>query len=308
MIGRVFGELGLAVLERGWLSSNNIVFPATSGAPASVVDTGYDSHADQTLALLRSQLGGAPIERVLNTHLHSDHCGGNAALQEASGCEVWVPEPSFDAVAGWDEDRLSFRATNQRCRRFTAQRALCIGERVRLGALDWEVIAAPGHDPDAVMLFQCRSGVLITADALWEQRLAIIFPELEGGSGFREAREALATIESLRPRIVIPGHGAPFTGVAEALASSRKRIDQFEADPAKHLAYAERALTMFHMFECQRVERVKLVRWLMETPIFRSAHRRCPDTDPARRAEAVVERLVVDRLLDIDAEGFLSVR
>ena len=44
----------LSVLERGWLSSNNIVF-ADDEVP-TVVDTGYVTHADATLALLQQAL------------------------------------------------------------------------------------------------------------------------------------------------------------------------------------------------------------------------------------------------------------
>ena len=70
----------VVVLERGWLSSNNILF---IGAEETVlVDTGYATHAEQTLALVESTLGPRLLDRILNTHLHSDHCGGNAALQQ----------------------------------------------------------------------------------------------------------------------------------------------------------------------------------------------------------------------------------
>jgi glyoxylase-like metal-dependent hydrolase (beta-lactamase superfamily II) len=69
----------VVVFERGWLSSNNILFVGED--ETALVDTGYATHAEQTLALVGSALGSRPLDRVLNTHLHSDHCGGNAALQ-----------------------------------------------------------------------------------------------------------------------------------------------------------------------------------------------------------------------------------
>ena len=71
---------GMTVLERGWLSANNIVFAAQAGDAegAAVIDTGYVTHSAQTLALIESTLAGQPLARILNTHLHSDHCGGNA--------------------------------------------------------------------------------------------------------------------------------------------------------------------------------------------------------------------------------------
>ena len=92
-----FQTLGLQVLQRDWLSSNQIVFrgpvgPAGDAVPDQagvVVDTGYSAHADQTVALVETALAGRPLGRILNTHLHSDHCGGNQALQQAWG-QQWV--------------------------------------------------------------------------------------------------------------------------------------------------------------------------------------------------------------------------
>ena len=69
----------MQVLQRGWLSSNNILF--TGGDQTALVDSGYLTHAAQTVALVRHGLQGRPLDRLINTHLHSDHCGGNAALQ-----------------------------------------------------------------------------------------------------------------------------------------------------------------------------------------------------------------------------------
>jgi len=295
----IFEQLGLRVIERGWLSSNNVLFRSTRGSPATLIDTGYDAHSEQTISLLSAQLGDEALERALNTHLHSDHCGGNAALQARWGCEVWVPEASADAVAAWDEDKLSFRATDQRCRPFNSQRSLRPGERLRIGTHDWDIIAVAGHDPDALMFYQRDSGVLITADALWEDRLAIIFPELAGESGFGAARAALDAIEKLEPAIVIPGHGRPFSGVADALQTSRRRIEQFEREPERHFVYAERALTMFHMLEHRCRTETALVVWLTETPVFRVLQDRLvsAQSNASDRATRVIDRLVNDGLL-----------
>ena len=67
----------MRVFERGWLSSNNVLL-FDDDSSATLVDTGYVSHRTQTLALVQSALGGRKLTRILNTHLHSDHCGGNA--------------------------------------------------------------------------------------------------------------------------------------------------------------------------------------------------------------------------------------
>jgi len=70
---------GVQVFERGWLSSNNVLL--CDDDAATLVDSGYATHASQTLALVEHALGARPLDQLVNTHLHSDHCGGNAALQ-----------------------------------------------------------------------------------------------------------------------------------------------------------------------------------------------------------------------------------
>jgi DNA recombination-dependent growth factor C len=50
----------LRVLERGWLSANNVVF--LDGDEATVVDTGYVTHAAQTVELVRHALDGQDIQ------------------------------------------------------------------------------------------------------------------------------------------------------------------------------------------------------------------------------------------------------
>lgn len=304
---RVLADLRIVVLERGWLSSNNVVLHPADGRPATVVDTGYGAHVAQTLALLEAQSGAAGVSRVVNTHLHSDHCGGNAGVRARWGCETWVPELSFGAVQAWDETRLTYALTDQECPRFGAERAMAVGEDLSLAGERWRVLAAPGHDPEAVMLWHEASRVLISGDALWEARLAIIFPELDGRSGFAEARRVLDVIEALEPALVIPGHGAPFTGVQAALANSRSRLALFEAEPSRHLAHAARALAMFHMLEHRGKPRAALIHWLTQTPVFRALLERLGQGDLQAAAMQVVDRLVTDGALHALPDGTLRV-
>ena len=141
----------IQVFERGWLSSNNILFTGPEGT--ALVDSGYVTHAPQTLALVRHALQGRPLARLLNTHLHSDHCGGNALLQATYGCHTAIPALDAAKVAAWDEDALSYRATGQQCARFSFDATLAPGDMLELGGLRWQVLAAPGHDPHALLLF-----------------------------------------------------------------------------------------------------------------------------------------------------------
>lgn len=268
---------GLRVFERGWLSSNNVLIPgedSEDGEGAVLVDAGHCVHASQTVALLRQALAGRPLARVLNTHLHSDHCGGNAALQREFGAEVRIPPGSWDAVRAWDEDALSYRATGQRCERFRADARLEPGAPLVLGGRRWEVLAAPGHDPDSVMLFDARHGVLISADALWENGFGVVFPELEGERAFDDVAAVLELIARLPVAVVVPGHGAPFTDVDGALARSRSRLAAFRADPARHARHGAKVLVKYHLMEEQSQPLAALRDWAGGTPLLQAIWQR----------------------------------
>lgn len=113
------------VLQRGWLSSNNILF--IGDGQNALVDSGYATHAPQTLELVAHLLRGQKLDLLVNTHTHSDHCGGNAALQQAYGCRTLIPEAEARAVRDWDDAALSYVATGQQCPRAVTLR----GDSVR---------------------------------------------------------------------------------------------------------------------------------------------------------------------------------
>jgi glyoxylase-like metal-dependent hydrolase (beta-lactamase superfamily II) len=259
----------IRVFERGWLSSNNVLL--VDDDCAAIVDTGYATHAHQTLALVQQALGERPLDLIVNTHLHSDHCGGNALLQSSWPCGTLIPASEAGAVSDWDEARLSFRATAQTCERFGFTGTIAPGATLRLGALDWQVLGAPGHDPHSLMLYCADERVLISADALWENGFGVIFPELEGESGFAEEQAVLEAIAALDVRLVIPGHGAPFTNVGQALDRAFSRVAWLRADPARNAKNALKVLIVFKLLDVRAMSFATLLQMLDDAAVMRAA-------------------------------------
>jgi glyoxylase-like metal-dependent hydrolase (beta-lactamase superfamily II) len=256
---------GVTVLERGWLSSNSIVI--TGREQCALIDSGYCTHSDQTLLLVESALQGRPLDLLINTHLHSDHVGGNAALQvRYPPVQTLIPPGHAQYVTTWDTEKLTYKPTGQNCPQFRFDATLQPGTEVRLGDLAWQVHAAPGHDSHSVILFEPISCVLVSADALWERGFGVVFPELDGDDAFHEVAQTLDVIEALKPVLVIPGHGSPFTDVSGALSRARQRLDGFVSDPARHLQHAAKVLLKFKLLELQSVSLVDLLAWAEATP------------------------------------------
>ncbi len=280
----------MRVLERGWLSSNNIVFIGRDRT--ALVDSGYLTHAPQTLALVAHALQGRPLDRLVNTHLHSDHCGGNAALQQAYRCRTTIPAAEAGKVRAWDEAALTYAATGQQCARFTFDDTIAPGDAIELGDLDWQVLGAPGHDPHSLILYCPAERILISADALWENGFGVIFPELDGESGFAETRATLELIATLDIGLVIPGHGAPFTDAGKALNTAFSRIDYLAADPVRNAQNAVKVLLKFLLLERQRIALADVPRLLSEIRLFATANRRYLHQPEPQLAQWTIGQLV----------------
>jgi len=274
------------------MSSNNILLHG-EGAGAVLVDAGHVLHAGQTVALVRQALRGEPLAGVINTHLHSDHCGGNASLQRAFGCRITIPPGQWEAARAWDEVALSYGPTGQRCERFVPDARLLPGDAVEVGGRRWSALAAPGHDPHSLILFNAADGVVITADALWERGFGVVFPELEGESAFDDVGAVLDLIESLGARVAVPGHGEPFEDIATALRFARERLAAFRARPERHARHGAKVLVKYHLMEERQQPLTELLAWCASTPLFVAVWERLgrPDGSAAAFAGVIVREL-----------------
>jgi len=262
---------GIHFFERGWLSSNNILL--LDDTHCVLVDSGYHTHAAQTFALVNGILQGRPLTAIVNTHLHSDHCGGNAFLQARyPEVQTWIPPGHIAYVQHWDPIRLGYQGTGQHCPMFTANAALTVGQSIEIAGNSWLMYAAAGHDPHSFILFSKETGICITADALWENGFGVVFPEIEGEEGFEDVGLTLDLIESLQPTLIFPGHGAPFTDISGALIRARDRLARFTRAPTKHSLYAAKVLVKFKLLEFQQISVEDFHKWASTATHLHTIH------------------------------------
>jgi glyoxylase-like metal-dependent hydrolase (beta-lactamase superfamily II) len=280
----------IRVLERGWLSSNNILID--NGGDCTLIDSGYVAHREQTLQLLQHVLKGKALTRLINTHCHSDHVGGNAAVQRAFGCRTSIPAGEAPAIDAWDDAALMLSYTGQSAERFSYDDTLFVGDKLQLGGLEWEALAAPGHDPHALMFYAPGARMLISGDALWENGFGLIFQELFGQpGGFADTRATLQTIARLPIDTVIPGHGAPFGNVERALETAFQRLDAYERDPAKLARHALKVMLSFALMIRGRIALAELPQFLAGIPICTDINQRFLRLPEAELREYLVRDL-----------------
>ena len=291
---------GMQVLERGWLSANNILF--AQGERTTLVDSGYVTHAEQTVELVYHALAGRPLERLINTHSHSDHIGGNAALKAAFDCEIIVPAGLHAAIADWDQDALLLSPLGQQNARFQHDRLIGANNEFEMGGMTWLSLAVPGHDMEALAYYNAEHRLLISGDALWENGFGVIFPELLGeADGLASTRQTLEMLAKLPIDIVIPGHGSPFAGVDAAFERAFRRLEVFTADIDKLAWHAIKVIVSFAMIEKRCIAKREFPAFVLGLPFAVDVNARFLDL-PDDQLVAKVERelLLVNALRLVD--------
>jgi glyoxylase-like metal-dependent hydrolase (beta-lactamase superfamily II) len=196
-----------------------------------------------------------------------------------------------DKVRVWDEDALSYRATGQQCARFMFDETIAPGDMLAMGELSWQALSAPGHDPHALLFWCAGEGILIAGDALWQNGFGVIFPELAGEPGFGEVKATLDLIASLEPRLVIPGHGAPFTDVDAALQRAYGRLDYLSFDPARNAENGVKVLLKFLLIERRTMPLAEVAALFETVPLLVLARERFLPHPAAELAQWAVRAL-----------------
>lgn len=294
--------LCVRVIIRDWLNANHIVL---IGRQRTVlIDSGYGRDTAQTLSKVDEVLAGRPLDWLVNTHCHSDHMGGNAAVRNAHRCRVSIPRDEAPLIDAWDEQALWLSYADQRCERFSFDDTVAPGDEFDWGDLHWRAITAPGHDMAALMFFSEETGVLISGDALWENGFGILLPGPDRNTRLAATRATLENIARLPVRTVIPGHGQPFADVGAALERSLQRLAAFERDELRMVRHVLKVMFVFSLMDRRRLAVDELDDYLESVPLYADFNRQYLQLDRTALADLIVgdlERSGAVRRLD----GFL---
>lgn len=148
----------------------------------TLVDVGQDPAILASIERAPTGVGKWPVEQVVLTHSHSDHCALLPQVRAAFHPRVWAFSPNLEGVDGLLSDGLS----------------------LRMGDAVFEVVHTPGHSSDSICLYNQSEGVLFAGDS----PLVITSP---GGSYEAGFRAALAKLCARNVSRIYFGHGPPLT-------------------------------------------------------------------------------------------------
>jgi glyoxylase-like metal-dependent hydrolase (beta-lactamase superfamily II) len=199
----------------------------------TLVDAALPGSAPAIRAAARKH--GLPIRRIVLTHAHLDHVGALDVLHEGlPEAEVLISERDARMLAGDrrldpGESPAKLRGSWKTCS--TAPTGF-LHHGDRIGSL--QVVAAPGHTPGHMALFDTRDGTLIAGDAFQTRagvavsgtiRPLFPFPAMGTWSKITSLESAIA-LRNLAPARLATGHGevreAPLPAIDRAIATAQR--------------------------------------------------------------------------------------
>lgn len=155
---------------------------------------------------------------VLNSHTHDDHVGGNWEFDTIYGMDTDFTRQNArgsrdDAQAEIAPGEIcgtlpaGFDAKSYQTLPWKIMRYMHDGETIELGGRMIEVIATPGHTPDAISLLDRANGLLFTGDTYYPAPIWLFRPETDLDAYSRSIRR-LAALEP-KIKLVLGAHNIP---------------------------------------------------------------------------------------------------
>jgi glyoxylase-like metal-dependent hydrolase (beta-lactamase superfamily II) len=151
-----------------------------------------DSNLDGIIEQVEA-MGAKKIDKILLTHIHSDHCGGALALRKRCGAKLGIHRSRKGYLGGEDfqyddNDRLSF------------------------GDGELNVLHTPGHESGHCCFYESDEKILFSGDNILGYGTAVIHPPDGNMTDYLRSLERLLGFDI---SLILPGHG-PLIGKPEA--------------------------------------------------------------------------------------------
>lgn len=195
-------------------SEETISYLIVGDKRAVLFDTGMGI---SDLKKVTTELTKLPIV-VLNSHTHDDHVGDNWEFDTVYGMDTDFTRQNArgsreDAQAEVAPDQIcgalpkGFDAKNYVTRPWKITSYIHDGEKIDLGGRTLEVMATPGHTPDAISLVDRANGLLFTGDTYYPAPIWLYRAETDPDAYMASIRRLSALAHQVK--LVLGAHNVP---------------------------------------------------------------------------------------------------
>lgn len=130
------------------------IYVIDGGSELALVDAGFGPGTEEILANIRADgLDPRRIRQIFITHYHADHAGGSAKMTRATGAKLLAPKEAAPTIRKADADQIGlnwakkfgFYPADYIWEPCEVDHEFQDGDRIKVGDLEIEAIATPGH-------------------------------------------------------------------------------------------------------------------------------------------------------------------
>lgn len=194
-------------LPLGPIQTNCYILGCEQTGTAALIDPSWEGKG--IVAAANEQ--GFEVSHILLTHTHFDHVGGLAEVKQLTNAPIYVHPDAVammkmaDATANlWGFPMIPPPPADE---------LLQVGQKLKVGKLELEVLYTPGHAPGHVCFYLPAYQLLFAGDVIFQQSIGRT--DLPGGNYpllMRSIREKLLVLPDETQ--ILPGHG-PITTIGE---------------------------------------------------------------------------------------------
>ena len=166
---------------------------------------------------IASRLTSLPVV-VLNSHTHDDHVGGNWQFSSIFGMDTAFTRQNAKGSTADAQVEIApgeicgglpkgFDPKTYQTKPWHVSFFIHDGFKIKLGGRTVEVIATPGHTPDAIALIDRENGLLFTGDTYYPAPIWLYRPETD----LAAYEKSIARLAALAPEVktVLGAHNIP---------------------------------------------------------------------------------------------------
>jgi glyoxylase-like metal-dependent hydrolase (beta-lactamase superfamily II) len=176
-----------------------------TGKIPTIIDTGTGFHSRMVLQKLQLYLQPPTIRQIILTHEHFDHVGGVPELQKATQGNAKIIALA-SVVQKLKDGKSSFaEMLGGTMPSITVDLPVSGGEHITVGDDACEILAAPGHSPGCLCLYEEHSRSLFSGDTVFAHGGfgRYDFP----GGDFKTLLLSIERLAALDVDNLYPGHG-----------------------------------------------------------------------------------------------------
>jgi len=200
------------------------------GNSAVLIDSGSDKDAGRQIYRILNEQGWE-LKMIVNTHSNADHIGGNAFLQQKTGCAVaatkyeapFIESPFLEAAfvyGGYPYPELNSKFLVAKPSKVTD----VIYSSGPIKKTSLEAVPLPGHFFEMIGI-KTPDGIFFSADSLFPEKIIIKY-HLVFLYDLKQHLQTLDKLDILKADLYIPGHGEVLYSLESLIEINREKVKE----------------------------------------------------------------------------------